>query len=202
MPRVFVCVWGGGGATQTVPRAPWASPVAARPAHAQHLPLALSDRRRAARARCALTRHVTPPLSCALRVAAARPSRTLARRTHKGYEEVSVPAVQGVPPPGPDELVPIASLERWAQAAFPGYKTLNRIQSRIFSTAYHRCVVRACFCARGFPTTPRCARASATLLPTPLALHTHPPPSCPLVLTAMRTCSCAHPPALARPTSP
>jgi hypothetical protein len=61
-------------------------------------------------------------------------------RTHKGYEEVSVPAVTGLPPPGPGELVPIASLEPWAQAAFPGYKTLNRIQSRIFQTAYYRCV--------------------------------------------------------------
>jgi hypothetical protein len=49
-----------------------------------------------------------------------------------------VPAVQGLPPPGPDELVPIASLEPWAQAAFPGYKALNRIQSRIFTTAYLR----------------------------------------------------------------
>jgi len=60
-------------------------------------------------------------------------------RTHKGYEEVTVPAVQGLPAPGPDELVPIASLEPWAQAAFPGYKSLNRIQSRIFQTAYYRC---------------------------------------------------------------
>jgi hypothetical protein len=49
-----------------------------------------------------------------------------------------VPAVQGLPPPGPDELVPIASLEPWAQAAFAGYKSLNRIQSRIFTTAYYR----------------------------------------------------------------
>lgn len=59
------------------------------------------------------------------------------RKTHKGYEEVTVPAAQGLPPPGPDELVPISSLEPWAQAAFPGYKTLNRIQSRIFTTAYY-----------------------------------------------------------------
>lgn len=65
--------------------------------------------------------------------------RTLAP-THKGYEEVSAPAVTGLAPPGPGELVPIASLEPWAQAAFPGYKTLNRIQSRIFQTAYYRCV--------------------------------------------------------------
>jgi hypothetical protein len=69
-----------------------------------------------------------------------------AARTHKGYEEVAVPAVQGLPAPGPDELVPIASLEPWAQAAFPGYKTLNRIQSRIFTTAYYRCARPAAGC--------------------------------------------------------
>lgn len=56
-----------------------------------------------------------------------------------------MPAVQGLPAPGPDELVPIASLEPWAQAAFPGYKTLNRIQSRIFQTAYYRSVC-VCMC--------------------------------------------------------
>eukprot|EP00775_Hariotina_reticulata_P011233 gene11233-11382_t len=60
------------------------------------------------------------------------------RKTHKGYEEVMVPAVQGLPPPTEGELVPVASLEPWAQSAFSGYKTLNRIQSRIFSTAYYR----------------------------------------------------------------
>jgi activating signal cointegrator complex subunit 3 len=49
-----------------------------------------------------------------------------------------VPAVQGLPAPGPNELIQISSLEPWAQAAFPGYKTLNRIQSRIFQTAYYR----------------------------------------------------------------
>jgi len=65
---------------------------------------------------------------------------THACRTYKGYEEVMVPAVQGLPPPAEGELVPIASLEPWAQSAFPGYKTLNRIQSRIFSTAYYRSV--------------------------------------------------------------
>lgn len=65
-------------------------------------------------------------------------ARMSACSTHKGYKEVAVPAVQGQPPPTADELVPISSLEPWAQAAFPGYKTLNRIQSRIFNTAYNR----------------------------------------------------------------
>jgi hypothetical protein len=54
------------------------------------------------------------------------------RNVFRGYEEVAVPAVD----PGkllPDEkLVEIAALDGWAQSAFKGYKTLNRIQSRIF----------------------------------------------------------------------
>ena len=60
------------------------------------------------------------------------------RKTHKGYEEVSVPPNKPLPPPGPGELVEVASLEPWAASAFPGYKTLNRIQSRIFQAAFYR----------------------------------------------------------------
>lgn len=65
-----------------------------------------------------------------------------------------MPAATGLPPPGPDELVPISSLEPWAQAAFPGYKTLNRIQSRIFPTAFQRWV---CLCLRGCYAVLSCA---------------------------------------------
>ena len=50
------------------------------------------------------------------------------RRTYKGYEEVKVPAAPRAPPPAEGELVAIDSLEDWAQLAFQGYKTLNRIQ--------------------------------------------------------------------------
>lgn len=61
------------------------------------------------------------------------------RETFKNFEEVTVPAVN----PGamlPEErLVDISELEPWAQTAFKGYKTLNRIQSRIFQV---RCVRR------------------------------------------------------------
>ncbi|GAB4820015.1 hypothetical protein N2152v2_007061 [Parachlorella kessleri] len=58
------------------------------------------------------------------------------RKTFKNYEEVRVPAVKpGAPPPG-ERLVPIADLPDWAQLAFPGYKALNRIQSRIYQAAF------------------------------------------------------------------
>ncbi|MEW5302418.1 MAG: hypothetical protein WDW36_005207 [Sanguina aurantia] len=58
------------------------------------------------------------------------------RKNFKGYEEVHVPPAAQQPPPGPDELVKIEHLPDWAQLAFQGYKTLNRIQSRIFRTAF------------------------------------------------------------------
>jgi len=59
------------------------------------------------------------------------------RQVFKGYEEVKVPAVKpGVPPPG-EPTVYITDLPEWAQLAFEGYTKLNRIQSRIFSTAFY-----------------------------------------------------------------
>lgn len=55
------------------------------------------------------------------------------KRNHfQGYEVVDVPAMnpnKGLPPL---DLVQISVLEEWARTAFKGYKTLNRIQSRIF----------------------------------------------------------------------
>ncbi|KAI8321181.1 Sec63-domain-containing protein [Martensiomyces pterosporus] len=54
-----------------------------------------------------------------------------------GYEEIRVPAPERPPPPGDDEpVVPISSLPQWSQAAFSGAKELNRIQSRVYSTAF------------------------------------------------------------------
>jgi hypothetical protein len=58
------------------------------------------------------------------------------RRTYKGYEEVLVPAVKPAAPPPGEHLVRIDELPEWAQLAFGGYATLNRIQSRIFQTAF------------------------------------------------------------------
>lgn len=54
------------------------------------------------------------------------------RNNYQDYEVVDVPAMdpnKGLPPP---DLVHVAVLEDWARTAFKGYKTLNRIQSRIF----------------------------------------------------------------------
>jgi len=58
------------------------------------------------------------------------------RKSYKGYEEVSVPAVQPSLPPSTEKRVLISDLPSWAQKAFQGYESLNRIQSRIFPTAF------------------------------------------------------------------
>ncbi|KAJ2438412.1 Pre-mRNA splicing, partial [Coemansia sp. RSA 2424] len=53
-----------------------------------------------------------------------------------GYDEIRVPAPERLPAPGADEpAVAISSLPGWAQAAFAGTATLNRVQSRVFPTA-------------------------------------------------------------------
>ena len=76
------------------------------------------------------------------------------RNAFRGYEVVDVPALD----PGrllpPAELVQISALEDWAQAAFKGYKALNRIQSRIFEV---RCASRGE--ATGSPCEARAVRA-------------------------------------------
>ncbi|QDZ24777.1 Sec63 domain-containing protein [Chloropicon primus] len=57
------------------------------------------------------------------------------RKKFKNHEEVFVPAQKN--DPGANEpRVQISELEKWAQLAFKGYKELNRIQSKIFHTAY------------------------------------------------------------------
>ncbi|KAG0487188.1 hypothetical protein HPP92_009283 [Vanilla planifolia] len=59
-------------------------------------------------------------------------------RFYRGnYEEVRVPPTPTAPM-GPDEkLIEISELDDFAQAAFHGYKSLNRIQSHIFHTTYY-----------------------------------------------------------------
>ncbi|GBG84220.1 hypothetical protein CBR_g38192 [Chara braunii] len=59
------------------------------------------------------------------------------RKVFKGYEEVHVPPAPVVPMKAEEKLVKISELDEFAQLAFEGYKTLNRIQSRIFDTAYN-----------------------------------------------------------------
>ncbi|CAL8464110.1 g3645 [Coccomyxa elongata] len=58
------------------------------------------------------------------------------RQHHKGYEEVKVPAAKKSTPEPGERVVLIEEMEEWAQLAFTGYKSLNRIQSRIYPTAF------------------------------------------------------------------
>jgi pre-mRNA-splicing helicase BRR2 len=57
------------------------------------------------------------------------------KRAKKGYEEVHVPAPKPIPVKQ-GELVKIAELPEWAQAAFK-VPTLNRIQSRLYPVAFN-----------------------------------------------------------------
>eukprot|EP00049_Salpingoeca_infusionum_P013623 m.254457 g.254457 ORF g.254457 m.254457 type:complete len:2135 (+) comp15493_c9_seq1:187-6591(+) len=58
------------------------------------------------------------------------------RNTQKGYEEVHVPALKPKPFADGEQLVKIASLPEWAQPAFAGFTSLNRVQSRLYKTAF------------------------------------------------------------------
>ncbi|XP_077223084.1 U5 small nuclear ribonucleoprotein helicase [Tasmannia lanceolata] len=66
----------------------------------------------------------------------ALPQGTL-RKHFKGYEEVSIPATPTAQMKPGEKLIEIKELDDFAQAAFHGYKSLNRIQSRIFQATYH-----------------------------------------------------------------
>ncbi|GAB6023297.1 hypothetical protein CHUAL_008104 [Chamberlinius hualienensis] len=57
------------------------------------------------------------------------------RKPKKGYEEVYVPALKPKPFDQSENLVLIEKLPRYAQPAFEGFKSLNRIQSRLFPAA-------------------------------------------------------------------
>ncbi|KAH3743451.1 activating signal cointegrator 1 complex subunit 3 [Pelomyxa schiedti] len=56
------------------------------------------------------------------------------RNNFKTYEEVIVPAV--APTHKKDPLVPVSTMDDWAQLAFEGYTHLNVIQSKVFNAAY------------------------------------------------------------------
>ena len=56
------------------------------------------------------------------------------RKQRKGYEEVHVPALKPKPFADKEKLVPIDQLPKYAHAAFEGFKTLNRIQSKLYKT--------------------------------------------------------------------
>uniref|UniRef100_A0A5B7ARQ6 RNA helicase n=1 Tax=Davidia involucrata TaxID=16924 RepID=A0A5B7ARQ6_DAVIN len=68
--------------------------------------------------------------------ATALPQGTL-RKHYKGYEEVIIPPTPTAPMKPGEKLIEIKELDDFAQAAFHGYKSLNRIQSRIFQTTYY-----------------------------------------------------------------
>ncbi|CAH2236759.1 jg14251 [Pararge aegeria aegeria] len=57
------------------------------------------------------------------------------RKQRKGYEEVHVPALKPKPFEDDETLVAIEKLPKYVQPAFDGFKTLNRIQSRISKAA-------------------------------------------------------------------
>ena len=56
------------------------------------------------------------------------------RLPKKGYEEVHVAAVKHKGSETP--LVKVSSMPKWAQAAFPGIKEFNRIQSKVYNCAF------------------------------------------------------------------
>ncbi|THG98887.1 hypothetical protein EW026_g3361 [Hermanssonia centrifuga] len=57
------------------------------------------------------------------------------KRAKKGYEEIHVPAPKRANN-APSDLVPITDLPPWAQEGFKGIKNLNRVQSKLYPTAF------------------------------------------------------------------
>uniref|UniRef100_A0A1A9ZDE9 U5 small nuclear ribonucleoprotein 200 kDa helicase n=1 Tax=Glossina pallidipes TaxID=7398 RepID=A0A1A9ZDE9_GLOPL len=57
------------------------------------------------------------------------------RKQRKGYEEVHVPALKPIPFEDKEELQNIDKLPKYVQPVFEGFKTLNRIQSRLWHAA-------------------------------------------------------------------
>ena len=60
------------------------------------------------------------------------------RTQKKGYEEVHVPALKRPPMAAGEKFVKIADLPGWAQPAFKGMEKLNRLQSRVYESAFTR----------------------------------------------------------------
>ncbi|PVF94776.1 putative RNA helicase [Serendipita vermifera] len=58
------------------------------------------------------------------------------RNHFEDYEEVTVPPAKVVPPKPSERLIPCTELPPLAKGSFPGYKTLNRIQSIVYQTAF------------------------------------------------------------------
>ncbi|KZP12110.1 Sec63-domain-containing protein [Athelia psychrophila] len=58
------------------------------------------------------------------------------RVDHEEYEEVVIPPAKAVPPRASEKLVLVSELDPIAKGSFPGYESLNRIQSIVYPTAY------------------------------------------------------------------
>ncbi|KAF8812579.1 Sec63-domain-containing protein [Phlegmacium glaucopus] len=58
------------------------------------------------------------------------------RQVHEEYEEVIIPAAKPIPPRAEERLILISELEELVKGCFTGYRSLNRIQSIIYQTAY------------------------------------------------------------------
>ncbi|KAJ3695012.1 hypothetical protein LUZ60_000389 [Juncus effusus] len=59
------------------------------------------------------------------------------RSNQKGYEEVHVPHLKPKPFKPGEEMVKISDLPAWARPAFEGMKQLNRVQSRVYDSAFN-----------------------------------------------------------------
>lgn len=59
------------------------------------------------------------------------------RSNEQGYEEVKIPPTPTAPMRPDEKLIEISVLDDFAQTAFHGYKSLNRIQSRIYQATYN-----------------------------------------------------------------
>ncbi|KAI0774394.1 Sec63-domain-containing protein [Fomes fomentarius] len=58
------------------------------------------------------------------------------RHNYEDYEEVAVPPAKAVPPRATERQILVAELDPLAKGSFPGYTSLNRIQSLVYPTAY------------------------------------------------------------------
>ncbi|CDZ98858.1 sec63-domain-containing protein [Phaffia rhodozyma] len=52
------------------------------------------------------------------------------------HEEVTVPPSRPIPPKTNEKLIPLTEMDNLCRGSFPGYTSLNRVQSIIFPTAY------------------------------------------------------------------
>ncbi|KAI9447836.1 Sec63-domain-containing protein [Lactarius indigo] len=58
------------------------------------------------------------------------------RHTEGHYEEVIIPPAKKIPPRASERLISVGELDDLAKQSFPGYSSLNRMQSIIYPTAY------------------------------------------------------------------